>query len=63
MSKEPSRYQLKYPHHLSWGRRIHVLKEGATVKDKTGRLYLVKQIIRSPIQGENPRLLLEAIDG
>ncbi len=60
--KEAAKYQLKYDHHLSWGKRIHVLKEGTVIKNQNGVDYTVTQVIRSPIPGEYPRVVIENND-
>lgn len=57
--KELAKYQLRYNHYLSWGKRVHILKEGTLIKDKHGTLYIVSQVVRSPIPGEYPRIVLE----
>lgn len=59
MSKEdPKRYLQKYPHYMPWSRRLYVLSPGQKVK-KDCRVLTIKQVTRSPIQGEPPRIILE----
>jgi hypothetical protein len=60
--KDQPKYQLRYNHYLSWGKRVHVLKEGTIVKDRHGKLYLVRQVIKSPIANEHPRIVLESVN-
>lgn len=60
-SKESSRYFLRYDHYLTWGKRIHVLQEGS-ILTKDGVQYIVKQIIRSPIEEQCPRIVLTPLN-
>jgi hypothetical protein len=62
MTKENlSKYQLRYPHYMPWARRIFVLNVGQVIQGDAGA-FSVKQVTRSPIQGEPPRIVLDKLE-
>lgn len=58
--KEAAKYQLKYPHYLPWSRRIHVVRRGQLVTNGADT-YALSQVVRSPINNEPPRVVLEPV--
>ena len=61
MSKESrARYSLKYPHYMPWSRRIFVLAPGQHIQGEDNT-FSVRQVTRSPIQGEPPRIVLDKV--
>lgn len=62
MSKEnPRLYSLKYPHYMPWSRRIFVLSPGQHIQG-TDQAFTVRQVTRSPINGEPPRIVLDSLE-
>lgn len=60
--KEAKRYESQYPHYLPWSRRVHVLNQGQVLEKEDRAHYKVVQIVRSPINGEPPRIVLERME-
>lgn len=46
---------------MPWSRRLYVLTRG-TVINKGEESLVVKQVTRSPIQGEPPRIVLRSME-
>lgn len=57
MSLNKELYNHTYPDSLPWSKRIFLLKEGQ-VLSRDGKLYTIKQVIRSRLE-EQPRIVLE----
>lgn len=57
MKQTDTKYHNTYPDSTPWNRKIFLLKKG-DVLAKNGKLYEVKQVIRSKLE-EQPRIVLE----
>jgi hypothetical protein len=57
MSQTREPYNHTYPDSLPWSKRIFLLEEGQ-VLSRDGKLYVIKQVIRSRLE-EQPRIVLE----
>jgi hypothetical protein len=57
MSQTKKPYDHVYPDSLPWSKKIFLLKEGQ-VLSRGGKLYTIKQVIRSRLE-EQPRIVLE----
>ena len=57
MSQTREPYNHTYPDSLPWSKRIFLLEEGQ-VLSRDGKLYTIKQVIRSRLE-EQPRIVLE----
>lgn len=57
MTQTRGLYNHIYPDSLPWSKRIFLLKEGQ-VLSRGGKLYVIKQVIRSRLE-EQPRIVLE----
>lgn len=57
MSQTREPYNHTYPDSLPWSKRIFLLKEGQVLRTG-GKLYTIKQVIRSRLE-EQPRIVLE----
>jgi hypothetical protein len=60
--KESKLYRETYPNYLSWNKAIWITKVNDLVKDlESGKVYKVKRVELTPVQGIPPRIYTEQI--
>lgn len=54
------KYNLYYPQHLDWNRKIWVLKVGDCLR-REEKDYRIKEILKTYIKGSKPQIVLEEL--